>query len=161
MDLNKVQIIGRLTRDPESRTIPNGTPVTNFAVATSRVWKDANGQQQESTEFHDVVAWRKLAEICAQYLSKGRQVYVEGYLQTRSWDAQDGQKKYRTEIVADNMIMLGNKGDVAPAANATPQEAASPQPSPAARVDQQPAVPQETEVIAATDEEIRIEDLPF
>jgi len=92
MDLNKVQIIGRLTRDPEARTTPQGTAVTNFSVATSRVWKSKEGEQKEATEFHDVVAWRRLAEICAQYLGKGRQVYIEGYLQTRSWDGDDGKK---------------------------------------------------------------------
>src|SRR3989344_1738825 len=112
MDLNKVMIIGRLTRDPEARTTPQGTPITTFSVATGRVWKDQQGAQQEKTEFHNVVAWRRLAEIAAQYLAKGRQVYIEGYLQTQSWDDKtSGQKRYRTEIVAENMIMLGNKGD--------------------------------------------------
>ena len=119
MDLNKVMIIGRLTRDPEARTTPQGIAVTNFSVATSRVWKNDQGVQQENTEFHNVVAWRRLAEICAQYLAKGRQVYIEGHLQTRSWEGQDGQKRYRTEIVADNMIMLGSKSDAPASSNQT------------------------------------------
>jgi single-strand DNA-binding protein len=111
MDLNKVMIIGRLTRDPEIRTTPNGANVASFSVATSFNWTDAAGQKKEQTEFHNVVAWRKLADIIGQYLKKGSQVYIEGRLQTRSWDDKtSGQKRYRTEIVADNMIMLGRPG---------------------------------------------------
>ena len=111
MDLNKVQIIGRLTRDPEIRTTPNGANVASFSVATGFTWTDATGQKKEQTEFHNVVAWRKLADIIGQYLKKGSQVYIEGRLQTRSWDDKtSGQKRYRTEIIADNMIMLGRPG---------------------------------------------------
>ncbi|HYE22650.1 MAG TPA: single-stranded DNA-binding protein, partial [Verrucomicrobiae bacterium] len=110
MDLNKVMIIGRLTRDPEVRTTPGGANVVSFSVATSFNWTDQQGQKKEQTEFHNVVAWRKLAEIIGQYLKKGSQVYLEGRLQTRSWEGQDGKKNYRTEIVADNMIMLGRPG---------------------------------------------------
>ena len=111
MDLNKVMIIGRLTRDPEMRSTPNGANVVSFSVATSFNWTDQSGQKKEQTEFHNVVAWRKLADIIAQYLKKGSQVYIEGRLQTRSWeDATSGKKNYRTEIVADNMIMLGRPG---------------------------------------------------
>ncbi len=110
MDLNKVQIIGRLTRDPEVRTTPGGANVVSFSVATSFNWTDQQGQKKEQTEFHNVVAWRKLAEIIGQYLKKGSQVYIEGRLQTRSWEGQDGKKNYRTEIVAENMIMLGRPG---------------------------------------------------
>jgi single-strand DNA-binding protein len=111
MDLNKVQLIGRLTRDPEVRTTPNGAQVASFSIATSFNWTDQSGQKKEQTEFHNVVAWRKLAEIIGQYLKKGSQVYIEGRLQTRSWDDKtSGQKRYRTEVVADNMIMLGRPG---------------------------------------------------
>lgn len=110
MDLNKVMIIGNVTRDPESRTTPQGTNVTSFSVATNLVWTDQQGNRQEKAEFHNVVAWRKLAEICAQYLKKGSKVYIEGRLQTRSWDDPNGVKKYRTEIVAENMIMLDRAG---------------------------------------------------
>lgn len=110
MDLNKVMIIGRLTRDPEIRTTGTGTNVASFSVATSFNWTDQSGQKKEQTEFHNVVAWRKLGEIVGQYLKKGSQVYIEGRLSTRSWEGQDGKKNYRTEIVADNMIMLGRPG---------------------------------------------------
>lgn len=110
MNLNKVMIIGNLTRDPEVRSTPNGTNVASFSVATNYVWKDQNGQKQEKAEFHNIVAWRKLADICSQYLRKGSKVYLEGRLQTRDWDGQDGIKRYRTEIIADNMIMLDRAG---------------------------------------------------
>lgn len=110
MDLNKATIIGRLTRDPEVRTTPQGATVTSFGVATNFVWSDQQGQKQEKVEFHNIVAWRKLAEICGQYLRKGSKIYIEGRLQTREWDGQDGNKRQRTEIVAENMIMLDSKG---------------------------------------------------
>lgn len=107
MDLNKVMIIGRLTRDPELRSTPAGAQVCTLGIATNYVYTNqATGQKVEQVEYHNVVLWRKLAEIAAQYLKKGRRLYVEGRLQTRSWDGQDGQKKYKTEIVGDNMIML-------------------------------------------------------
>jgi single-strand DNA-binding protein len=99
MDLNKVQIIGNSTREIELRTTPNGMNVTSFSIATNRNWTDGNGMRQEQTEFHNVVLWNKLAEIAAQYLTKGQKVYIEGRLQTRSWEAQDGSKRYSTEIV--------------------------------------------------------------
>lgn len=106
MDLNKVMIIGNVTRDPEVRTTPQGVNVCSFSVATNLVWTDASGQKQEKAEFHNIVAWRKLADICGQYLKKGRKVYVEGRLQTRDWEDQNGVKRYRTEVVAENMILL-------------------------------------------------------
>jgi single-strand DNA-binding protein len=120
MDLNKVQIIGRLTRDPEIRTTTGGQNVASFSVATSFNWTDQSGQKKEQTEFHNVVAWRKLGEIVGQYLKKGSQVYIEGRLQTRSWEGQDGKKNYRTEIVADNMIMLGRPGTGGSTSSAAP-----------------------------------------
>ncbi len=150
MDLNKVMIIGRLTRDPESRTIPSGQTVTTFSLATNRQWKDKSGEMQSKTEFHNIVAWRRLAEICAQYLKKGRQIYLEGHLQTRSWDDQSGTKRYRTEIVADNMIMLGSKGDAAPAA-------ASDAPAKEQDDGQTPPPPEP----ASDEETISVEDIPF
>ena len=154
MDLNKVMLIGRLTRDPESRTTPQGVTVCNFSVATSRTWKDQQGVTQDKTEYHNVVAWRRLGEICAQYLAKGRQIYLEGHLQTRNWDDQTtGQKRYRTEVVADNMIMLGSKSDHVKSADADSQETASAKaPTP---------VPAMVQAAPASDEEIRIEDIPF
>jgi len=110
MNLNKAMIIGNLTRDPEMRNTPSGAQVASFSVATSLVWTDQGGQQQKKTEFHNIVAWRKLAEICGQYLRKGSKVYVEGRLQTTEWTGQDGIKRYRTEIVLENMIMLDRQG---------------------------------------------------
>src|SRR5512133_936335 len=107
MSLNRAQIIGNLTRDPEIRNTQTGQTVANFGVATSSTWTDATGQRQERTEFHNVVAWGKLGEICGQYLGKGKKVFIEGRLQTREWDTPEGQKRQKTEIVADNMIMLG------------------------------------------------------
>lgn len=154
MDLNKVMLIGRLTRDPEMRTTPNGQNVASFSVATSFRWKDQSGDQKERTEFHNIVAWRKLAEIVGQYLKKGKQVYIEGRLETRSWDGDDGKKRYKTEVVADNMIMLGSAGDSGsrPATNLTIDESAK------------QAAPKATEKPAAeapAEEEISIEDIPF
>jgi len=110
MNLNKAMIIGNLTRDPEIRNTPSGAQVASFSVATSLVWTDQGGQQQKKTEFHNIVAWRKLAEICGQYLRKGSKVYVEGRLQTTEWTGQDSIKRYRTEIVLENMIMLDRQG---------------------------------------------------
>ena len=107
--LNKVMIIGNLGRDPEMRYTPSGKPVTSFSVATSRSWVTAEGERHEATEWFNVVAWRDLAEICNQVLRKGAKVYIEGRLQTRGWEGQDGQKHYRTEIVADEMIMLDSR----------------------------------------------------
>lgn len=164
MDLNKVMLIGRLTRDPELRTIPSGQTVATFSVATSRQWKDQQGQQQSVTEFHNIVAWRKLAEIVGQYLKKGKQVYIEGYLQTRSWDDQAGQKRYKTEIVADNLIMLGSPTGQSGASGVVPAAAAEAGPTyvPA----EQPAANRPASNIPPApepnpEEEIKVEDIPF
>lgn len=105
--LNKVLLIGNLTRDPELRYTPQGTAVVTFGLATNREWVDGNGQKQESVEFHRVVAWNKLAEICSQLLFKGRKAYVEGRLQTRSWQTPDGADKQITEVVIEEMIAFG------------------------------------------------------
>src|SRR3989338_8325652 len=110
MDLNKVMLIGRLTRDPELRTIPSGVPVAHFSVATNRRYKDQTGTLKDLVDFHEVVLWRRLAEIASQYLKKGSKVYVEGRLQTRSWDDPNGVKRYRTEIIADNIIISDRAG---------------------------------------------------
>lgn len=109
--LNKAQIIGNLTRDPELKYTPQGTAVCSFSVATNRQWNDSQGQKKDEVTFHRVVAWTKLAEICAQYLKKGTKVFIEGRLANRDWEDQQGQKHYVTEIVADDMIILSNKGD--------------------------------------------------
>ena len=107
--LNKVMIIGHLGRDPEMRYTPSGRPVTSFSVATSRSWTSAEGERREETEWFNVVAWGNLAEICNQYLNKGQQVYVEGRLQTRGWEDGSGKKHFRTELVANEMIILGDR----------------------------------------------------
>jgi len=109
--INKVIIIGNLTRDPELRQTPNGQNVVTFGLATNREWVTRDGRKQTSAEFHDLVAWAKLAEICHQYLKKGKLVYVEGYLKTRSWDTPEGTRKFRTEIVVQDMIMLDRRGE--------------------------------------------------
>lgn len=124
MDLNKAMIIGRLTRDPESRTTPQGTNVTSFSIATNFIWSDASGNKQEKVEYHNIVAWRKLGEICAQYLQKGRRVYIEGRIQTHSYTDKNGVQKTRTEIIADNMIMLESKGSSNPNSNTNAPESA-------------------------------------
>jgi len=108
--LNKVQIIGNLTRDPELKYTPKGTAVCTFSVATNRTWTTDSGEKKDDVEYHRVVVWAKLAEICAQILSKGRKVYVEGRLQTRSWEGQDNVKRSQTEIVATDMLALDPKG---------------------------------------------------
>ena len=149
MDLNKVMLIGRLTRDPETRTTPQGQSVCTFSIATGFQWKDQAGNKQERTEFHNVVAWRKLADICAQYLRKGKQIYVEGRLQTRSWDDPSGTKKYKTEVIMDNMIMLGSAGD---GKGAGAPMGASPKPS---------SEPTPTDLPAHDPNEIRVDDIPF
>ncbi len=109
--LNKVMLIGNLGKDPEMRYTPAGVPVASFSMATSESWRDQDGNTQERTEWHNIVAWRKLAEICAEYLKKGKKVYIEGRIQTRSYDDKNtGQKRYITEVIADNMIMLDGGG---------------------------------------------------
>jgi single-strand DNA-binding protein len=143
MDLNKVMLIGNLTRDPEVRTTPTGQQVATFGLATNLTWTDQTGQRQTRAEFHNIVAWRKLAEICAQYLRKGMKIYVEGRLQTRDWQDKEGAKRQRTEIIADNMIMLGAKGDGAPMGG-------NDRPAPAMSAPSAPAI-----------DEIQVDDIPF
>lgn len=109
--VNKVILIGHLGADPDMRYTPSGAGVCELRVATSESWKDKNGQRQERTEWHRVVVWGKMAEICAKYLTKGRQVYLEGRIQTRSWDDKDGQKRYMTEIIASDVQFLSGGGD--------------------------------------------------
>jgi len=156
MDLNRATILGRLTQDPELRSTPSGRSVANMTVATNRVWTDDDGEQQERTEFHNCVIWGKLAEIAGQYLSKGRRVYCEGRLQTRDWTGDDGVKRYRTEIVVNNLIMLGgtqqeggSQGQHQPPPQQTPQQQGQSQ-------NQGGGSPGQQE-----EEEIEVEDIPF
>lgn len=111
MSVNKVILIGRLGQDPELKYTPSGSPVCNFSLATSENWVDKSGQKQEKTEWHRVVVWGKLAELCGQYLSKGREAYIEGKLQTRSYDDKEGNKRYTTEVQALSVQFLGGKQD--------------------------------------------------
>lgn len=164
MDLNKVMLIGNVTRDPELRSTPSGQSVASFAIATNRVWKDpSSGERKSAAEFHNIVAWRKLAEICGQYLRKGSKVYVEGRLQTRSWQGQDGNKRYMTEVIMENMIMLDRKpsGDFSPSQNMPQQAASSSYPQSSAQGT--PPQPEEIPTIQIDEnqDEVRIEDIPF
>jgi single-strand DNA-binding protein len=109
--INKVILVGNLGKDPEMSYLPSGQSVTKFSLATSRSYKDKSGEMKEETEWHNVVAWGKLGEICAQYLSKGRQAYVEGRIQTRTWEGRDGQKRLSVDIVASDVQMLGGRGE--------------------------------------------------
>jgi len=109
--LNKVMIIGHLGRDPEMRYTPSGRPVTTFSVAVSRTWNTVDGERHSETEWFNIVAWGNLAEICKQYLYKGQQVYIEGRLQTRHWEDKEGQKRTSVEVVANEMMMLGDRRD--------------------------------------------------
>ncbi len=142
--LNKVMLIGNLTRDPELKKTTGGQSVCSFSIATNRSYTDASGQKKDQVEYHNVVTWAKLAEICGQYLVKGKKVYIDGRLQTREWDGQDGQKKYRTEVVAENMIMLDRMtagGSFSPASSGASALA--------------------DESVAHPDDEIKLEDIPF
>ncbi len=142
MDLNRATLIGRATRDPEMRTTPAGQSVATLSVATGRAWTDQAGVKQERSEFHNCVLWGKLAEIASQYVTKGRRIYVEGRIETRDWTGQDGVKRYRTEIVVENMIMLDG-----------PRGATTPGTAPASVGTSQPP--------EMVEEEIKVEDIPF
>lgn len=152
MYINKAIVYGNLTRDPELRSLPSGIQVASFSVATNRVWKDKNGARQESADYHNVVVFGRQAETAAQYLKKGSGVFVEGRMQTRSWDGQDGQKKYRTEIVADR-VQFGPRGSGA-GTGSTSQPSSSPKSTSAAK---EP----EIDTIQYPEEEINPEDIPF
>lgn len=153
MDLNKVMLIGNVVRDPELRTTPAGQSVASLSVATNLVWKDKSGTRQSKAEFHNIVAWRQLADIVGRYIKKGSKVYVEGRLETRSWDDQNGIKRSRTEIIADNVIMLDRAGFGQAADGGTAR-------TPANNVSadtQEALVPP----ASASEEEISVEDIPF
>lgn len=107
--INKVILIGNLTRDPETKEVQNGQKITTFSIATNRRWITSGSDEKTSTEYHDCVAWARLAEICQQYLKKGKLVYIEGYLKTRSWTTEDGMKRFRTEVVVQDLIMLDKR----------------------------------------------------
>lgn len=155
MNFNKAIILGNLTRDPDVRTLPSGQPVVNFGVATNRIYTDKNGAKQQFTEFHNVVAFGKLADICSRYLNKGKMVLIEGRIQTRSWiGQQDGVKRYRTEIVAENM-QLGPKG-------APGETAAAPAPVTVPE-EEIPVIEAEEDLILPNEgkEEVDVKQIPF
>jgi single-strand DNA-binding protein len=160
MTLNRVMVIGNVTRDPETRTSAAGSSVCTFGVATNRIWTNQQtGERQEEAEFHNVVAFGRLAEICAQYLGRGRKVYVEGRMKTREWQAQDGTRRNRTEIVCENMIML----DRAPG-GATQYNQSQPNSSPTVEEKSIPVEDPVSPVAPAPKkmaDEIQVEEIPF
>jgi len=158
--LNRAQLIGNLTSDPEIRQIPSGRTVASFSVATNSSWTDSNGQRQDKAEFHNIVCWGKLAEIVGQFLKKGRKIYVEGRLQTRNWEGEDGVKRYRTEIIADNVIMLDKAGD-SPMGGTPLRSNTAPTQQPQTPTPTTPKSTPETAPAPTTEEEITIDDLPF
>lgn len=159
MYLNKVILMGNLTRDPELKSLPTGTKVASLALATNRTWKDAQGAKKESVEYHNVVAFAKQAEVIAQYCKKGSSLYIEGRIQTRSWDAQDGTKKYRTEVVLDTFQFgpkaggagTGSFGSGQQQSNAGISDGEAPQ----------KGAPADLDTIEYPEEEINLEDIPF
>ncbi|OGZ34725.1 MAG: single-stranded DNA-binding protein [Candidatus Portnoybacteria bacterium RBG_19FT_COMBO_36_7] len=153
MNFNKAIVLGNLTRDPESRTLPSGQPVVSFSIATNRVYKDQSGNKKQVTEFHNIVAFSKLADICSRYLIKGKMVLIEGRIQTRSWQDQSGNKRYRTEIVAENMQM-GPRG--------AGDTGAMPSQAPSQAQDEIPII--ETEELPSAEEGeegVNVKDIPF
>ena len=173
LNLNRAMVLGNATRDAEMRYTPNGQAVANFAVATNRRWKNQSGEMQEAVDYHEIVAWGKLGEIAHTVIKKGTKVYVEGRLQTRSWEAQDGSRRQRTEINAENIIALSARGEVPGGYSAeAPAAAPASAPAPAApkadenagesKEENKPDKDKETKKSDATDEgEINLDDIPF
>ena len=170
--LNKALLIGNLTRDPELRYTPQGSAVVNFSIATNRQWKDSQGQQKDDVTFHRVVAWGKLAEICAQYLKKGTKTYIEGRIENRTWEDKQGQKQNTTEIVVNEMIILSSKSDSqqpaqqptqqAQAQNVPDERPSEPAPAPEPAPEPDPDPPTQEELSkSGKDEEVDPEDIPF
>lgn len=155
MYLNKALIIGNLTRDPEIKALPSGMQVCSFSVATNRVWKDKNGAKQESSDFHNIVVFGRQAETAGQYLKKGQSVLIEGRIQTRSWDDKDGQKKYRTEIIADRVQFGPKAGGFSGGASGA--SSSSPASSAAGAKDDAPPM----DSIQYPEEQINPDDIPF
>jgi len=154
LNLNRAQVLGNLTKDPDMRFTPNGQAVANFTVATNRKWKGRDGAPDgEATEYHDIVVWGKQAETIVPMLKKGAPAFVEGRLQTRNWEGQDGVKRYKTEIIADNIIVLGSKGG---GGNYTPKSDDSAATDPSERTSAKTDAPDKN-----SDDEIDIEEIPF
>jgi single-strand DNA-binding protein len=153
--VNKVILIGRLGKDPELKYTPSGAAVAKFSIATDETFKDKTGEQQKRTEWHNIVAWNKLAEICGEYLTKGKQVYIEGRIQSRQWEDQSGNKRTAYEIVAQQMTMLGSKSDSDRSSMSDTRSAAASAGS-TAEQSPQPEAPQQPPASEITDE-----DIPF
>lgn len=149
-DFNQAIVMGNLTRDPELRTTPSGQSVASFSVATNRSWQDPNGERRDAVEYHDIVAWGKLGELVSNYLSKGRKVLVVGRLQTRSWDAQDGSKRQKTEIVATDINFVDRMGN-----------SDSPDDRPAQTESKKPAAKGDVQIEDMGEGEINLDDIPF
>jgi single-strand DNA-binding protein len=158
MYLNKVFLIGNLTRDPELKALPSGSKVASISMATNRVWKDQAGARQEATEYHNVVAFGRQAENLAQYAKKGSSLFIEGRIQTRSWDGQDGKKNYRTEIIIDNFQFGPKTGGFADGGSSRPAMSTSGISDGEAP---QKSAPADLDTIEYPDEEINLEDIPF
>jgi len=157
MNVNKVMLVGRLTRDPEIRNTQTGQSVVSISLATNRFWKDKNGQKQDQTEYHNVVLWGRLAEIAGQYLTKGQETFIEGRLQTRKYTAKDGTERRSTEVVAENM-QLGSRpqGSAAPKPSESFAPPANSNAAPKTQAEQIPTINLDDE-----EEEVKIEDVPF
>lgn len=160
MYINKAIIYGNLTRDPELKALPSGSQVASISIATNRIWKDQNGAKQESVDYHNVVVFGRQAETAAQYLKKGSGVFVEGRMQTRSWDGQDGKKQYRTEVVADR-IQFGPRhgGDTGGSYNKSSSSSSSGSTAPKADKEENPLDGMPS--VDYPEEEINPEDIPF
>jgi single-strand DNA-binding protein len=148
--LNKVMLIGRLGKDPEVRYTPDGSAVANFSLATSETWNDKSGTKQERTEWHNIVAWGKLADLAKRYLAKGRQVYIEGRIRTREWDDKDGNKRRTTEVMANQMVLLGSR-----------QEGGDAGGPPSSQRSTASSEPSYSSSPGTTDVEITDDDIPF
>jgi single-strand DNA-binding protein len=171
MNFNKTIILGRLTRDPEVRSLPSGQPVCNFGMATSRFYTDKSGSKQNTTEFHNIVAFGKLADICSRYLKKGSLALVEGRLQTRTWQDKDGNKRSKTEIIMENM-QLGPKAASSGASSSSyqgPSKSSKPALDDIPVIDQEAPLSEETEnkpssdldLLQGKEDEINVDDIPF
>jgi single-strand DNA-binding protein len=160
--LNKVQLIGNLTRDPELRYTPTGAAVCTLGLATNRAWTTESGEKKEETEFHRVVAWNKLAELCSQLLTKGRKIYVEGRLRTNTWQAQDGSSRSTTEVVIEDMIILDSRKPAGAGGEAGEEAASMPAPTPTPAVSKKKVESkEEAKPEAVGSEEVNPDDIPF
>ncbi|MHC1716985.1 MAG: single-stranded DNA-binding protein [Candidatus Dojkabacteria bacterium] len=159
--LNRVLLIGNLTRDPEMRYTNSGTPVVTFGMATNKSWKDSEGETKELAEFHNLVAWNKMAEICQQLLAKGMKIYIDGSLSTRSWEGEDGATKYKTEIRVNDMILLDSKGKQGVGTDGVEDKRESKSDDVEKVEEKKEEVEQVTEETPTEDQDPLEEDLPF